>query len=105
MDREAIIRQLANVNGVAPLKYAPSRYDAETGTLQCNGRQISRDMISNAKDFFSNQAQKYEKQFGEGLAGAYEMKTFFDIGVAAIEQMQNKALVDGGKVVIKDNEK
>lgn len=95
MDRDALIRQLAIVNEIEPLKYAPSRYDAETGTLQCNRRQISRDVISNANNFFSNQTHKYEKQFGEGLAGAYEMKTFFEIDVAAIEQMQDKTIVNG----------
>lgn len=100
-NREDLISQLAAASGVVQGKYDASRFDAGTGTLYCNGRAVSGSMIQQAKEFFTSQREQYAKQ--QSLTGAYEMMTFFDIGIAAIEQMQNSAIADGGKVVIKDN--
>ena len=99
--REDLIKQLATASGVTQGKYDASRYDVGTGTLYCNGRAVSGSMIQQAKDFFQSQRDRHANQLD--LSGAYEMMTFFDIGIAAIEQMQEKAVVDGGKVVLKDN--
>ncbi len=99
LNREDLITRLAFVSGFTQNKYDASRYDSSTGTLYCNGRALSSDMISKAKTFFENQKERYASH--QEIPGAYEMMSFYDVGIAAIEQMQEKAVADGGKVVVK----
>lgn len=99
-NREELIRQLATASGISDAKYIPNRYDSETGTLYCNGHAISSTSVENAKKFFESQKTRYQQN--QGITGAYEMMTFFEVAIHAIEKLQETSVSNGGKVVVKE---
>ena len=55
--REELINQLAAKMGAgdfAQTKYTESRYDAQTGTLYCDGIMITKPVIEKAEQYFKN---------------------------------------------------
>lgn len=103
-NREDLIRQLATAKGITNKKYDASRYDSSTGTIYCNGHAISKNMIEQAKQFFETQRKQYQQL--SDAEGAYEMATFFEVGIEAITMLQNNSdiIQNGGKMVVKENE-
>ena len=59
--REELINQLAAKMGAgdfAQTKYTESRYDAQTGTLYCDGIMITKPVIEKAEQYFKNLKSK-----------------------------------------------
>lgn len=83
--REDIIQALAVTAGASErdLKnFSESKYDSGTGTYYCHGKMFSKMSMFRAKNYFADQAQKYNKI---GSPEAREMAQMFDLAYEAID--------------------
>ena len=76
--REELINQLAAKMGAgdfAQTKYTESRYDAQTGTLYCDGIMITKPVIEKAEQYFKNLKSKcsYQDPASREMAMIYQV--------------------------------
>ena len=82
--REDLIHSLAKSMGVGDAqkaKISSSKYNADTGTLYCNGHSISKATIEQAKLYFTSQYRKLAIKDDEG---AKDLATLYEIASEAI---------------------
>ncbi|MCR5626086.1 MAG: hypothetical protein K6F99_02095 [Lachnospiraceae bacterium] len=90
-----LIQQLALTTGALATtadRFSKSRYNAETGTLYCNGVVITRSTIEEAKSYFEKMVSQCN------AAGAREMRdigTYYQLAIEAINMMQEGREKDG----------
>ncbi|MCR5670879.1 MAG: hypothetical protein K6G10_07740 [Butyrivibrio sp.] len=77
-DRGELINQLAASLGAgdfAQTKYTDSRYDAQTGTLYCDGIMITKPVIEKAEAYFSSLKNKcsYTDPASREMAMVYQV--------------------------------
>ena len=85
--REDLIYSLAKSMGMGDTqkaKYSASKYNAETGTIYCNGHVITRPTIEQAKAYFTTQYRKLAEKDDEG---AKELSTLYEVAMEAINMM------------------
>ena len=85
--REDLIYSLAKSMGMGntqTAKYTASKYNAETGTIYCNGHVITKATIEQAKAYFATQYRKLAEKDDEG---AKEMSTLYEVAMEAISMM------------------
>ena len=86
--RADLINQLAASMGAgnfAPTKYEESRYDAETGTLYCNGMAISKTTAEKAIQHF----ELLEKKCNMEDSAQRQMAMIYRCAIESIKMMQN----------------
>ena len=87
-NRSDLINQLAASMGAgdyAKTKFEPSRYDADTGTLYCNGQIITKNTIDAAEQHFSQMYFKCDKSTSEGM----QMAAIYQLALEGINQIRN----------------
>ncbi|MCR5773948.1 MAG: hypothetical protein K6G42_02565 [Lachnospiraceae bacterium] len=92
--REDIIQALAVSQGATEedfKKFSESKWDASTGTYYSHGKMFSKLSIFKAKNYFADQAAKYNKV---GSAEAKEMAQMFDLAYEAIDAIEHSATQD-----------
>ena len=85
--REDLIHSLAKSMGVGEAqsgRISSSKYNADTGTMYCNGHVISKATIDQAKLYFSNQYRKLAEKDDEG---AKDMAAFYEVASEAINMV------------------
>lgn len=88
-NRADIIQALAATEGATEenLKtFSESKWDAGTGTYYCHGKMFSKMSIFRAKNYFADQAAKYNKI---GTSEAKEMAQMFDLAYEAIDAIEH----------------
>ena len=88
-NRADIIQALAATEGATEesLKtFSESKWDAGTGTYYCHGKMFSKMSIFRAKNYFADQAAKYNKI---GTPEAKEMAQMFDLAYEAIDAIEH----------------
>ena len=91
-DRSDLINQLAASMGAgqfASTSYEESRFDAETGTLYCNGMVISKSVAEKAIQHFS----MLEKKCNISDSAQREMAMIYRCAVESIKMMQNPKIL------------
>lgn len=86
--RADIIQALAVTAGASEqdLKnFSESKFDSGTGTYYSHGKMFSKMSIFRAKNYFADQAQKYNKI---GSPEAKEMAQMFDLAYEAIDSIE-----------------
>ncbi|MBQ9443650.1 MAG: hypothetical protein IJU43_05060 [Lachnospiraceae bacterium] len=97
--RADIINALAASEGAPEgdlKKIMESKWDSGTGTYYSHGKMFSKMSIFRAKNYFADQAAKYNKI---GTSEAKEMAQIFDLAyeaIDAIEHSPSSAEEDGG---------
>jgi hypothetical protein len=87
-DREDLINKLAASMGAgdfAKTKYEESRYDAETGTLYCDGIMITKPVIEKAEQHFK--ALKSKCSYTD--PASREMAMIYQIALEGIRMIKN----------------
>nr|WP_297708787.1 hypothetical protein [uncultured Butyrivibrio sp.] len=87
-NRADLINQLAASMGAgayASTKYQDSRFDADTGTLYCNGVRISQSVAEQAIKHFTLLKNKCENDSPE----AQQMIKIYQCAIESIKMMQN----------------
>ena len=87
MAREDLIYSLAKSMGMGDAqkpKYSATKFNAETGTIYCNGHVISRGTIEQARAYFTAQYRKLAEKDDEG---ARDMSTLYEVAMEAITMM------------------
>ncbi len=87
-DRTDLINQLAasmGAGGFATTKYEESRFDADTGTLFCNGMAISKSTSEKAVQHF----EILEKKCDVNDSSQRQMAMIYRCAIEAIKMMQN----------------
>ena len=82
--REELIHSLAKSMGVGDAqksKISSSKYNADAGTLYCNGHVISKSTIDQAKLYFTSQYRKLAVKDDEG---AKDLATLYEVAAEAI---------------------
>ncbi len=85
--REDLIHSLAKSMGVGDAQNArisSTKYNADTGTMYCNGHVISKATIDQARLYFFNQYRKLAEKDDEG---AKDMAAFYEIASEAINMI------------------
>ncbi len=85
--REDLIYSLAKSMGMGnaqTAKYTASKYNAETGTIYCNGHVITKATIEQAKAYFTTQYRKLAEKDEEG---AKELSAFYEVAMESIGMM------------------
>ena len=85
--REDLIYSLAKSMGMGDTqkaRYTASKYNAETGTIYCNGHVITRTTIEQAKAYFTTQYRKLAEKDDEG---AKELSTLYEVAMESINMM------------------
>ena len=85
--REDLIYSLAKSMGMGDAqksKYSATKFNAETGTIYCNGHMISRTTIEQARAYFTAQYRKLAEKDDEG---AREMSMLYEVAMEAINMM------------------
>ncbi len=101
--REDLIYSLAKSMGMGDAqkaKYSASKFNADTGTIFCNGHVISRTTIDQAKSYFTTQYRKLAEKDDEG---AKDMARLYEVAMEAINMMLENATKapEGGAVMDK----
>lgn len=94
--REDIIQALAATAGATEndlKKFSESKWDAGTGTYYSHGKMFSKLSIFRAKNYFADQAAKYNKM---GSSEAKEMAQMFDLAYEAIDAIERTGTADLG---------
>lgn len=89
--REDLINQLAASMGAGSFTnktFEESRFDAETGTLFCNGMIISKSVSDKAIQHF----QLLEKKLDASNSAQREMAMIYRCAIEAIKMMQNSKI-------------
>ena len=89
MGREDLIKELAASVGfgkITNINQTDSLYDADTGTLYCNGMAISKSVAEEAERYF----EAMEKQYLSGPHCNKKMAMYFRCAVEAISLMTTK---------------
>jgi hypothetical protein len=97
-DRVDLINQLAASMGAgsfAATKYEESRFDADTGTLYCNGMKISASVAEKAIKHF----ELHEKKCDKKDLAQMQMAMIYRCAVESIKMMKNPKV----KEVLKAN--
>ena len=84
-NRADIIQALAATEGATEenlRKFSESKWDSGTGTYYSHGKMFSKMSIFRAKNYFADQAAKYNKI---GTSEAIEMAQMFDLAYEAID--------------------
>lgn len=92
-DRSDLINQLAASMGAgqfASTSYEESRFDAETGTLYCNGMVISKSVAEKAIQHF----ETLEKKCDTSDSAQREMAMVYRCAVESIKMMQNPKILN-----------
>ncbi|MBO5552501.1 MAG: hypothetical protein J5966_11155 [Lachnospiraceae bacterium] len=92
--REDIITALAATAGATEhdlKKFSESKWDSGTGTYYSHGKMFSKMSIFRAKNYFADQAAKYNKI---GTAEAKEMAQMFDLAYEAIDAIERTGTAD-----------
>ena len=87
-DRSDLINQLAASMGAgsfAPTRFEEARYDAETGTLYCNGMVISSSVADKAISHFTT----LEKKCDSKDTAQRQMAMIYRCAVEAIKMMRD----------------
>lgn len=85
--REDLIYSLAKSMGMGDTqktKYTASKFNAETGTIYCNGHVINKATIDQAKSYFTTQYRKLAEKDDEG---AKELASLYEVAMEAINMM------------------
>ncbi|MCR5670409.1 MAG: hypothetical protein K6G10_05335 [Butyrivibrio sp.] len=101
--REDLIYSLARSMGMGDAqktKYSASKFNAETGTMYCNGHIITRVTIDQAKSYFNAQYKKLAEKDDEG---ARELAMLYEVAVEAIGIMVDGSVKNPDGVVVKDD--
>ncbi len=88
-NREDIIQALAATEGATEedlKKFSESKWDSGTGTYYSHGKMFSKMSIFRAKNYFADQAAKYNKM---GTSEAKEMAQMFDLAYEAIDAIEH----------------
>ena len=88
-NREDIIQALAATEGATEenlRKFSESKWDSGTGTYYSHGKMFSKMSIFRAKNYFADQAAKYNKI---GTAEAKEMAQMYDLAYEAIDAIEH----------------
>lgn len=91
-DRSDLINQLAASMGAgqfASTSYEDSRFDAETGTLYCNGMVISKSVAEKAIQHF----ETLEKKCDIKESSQREMAMIYRCATESIKMMQNPKIL------------
>ncbi|MCR5236282.1 MAG: hypothetical protein K6E34_03655, partial [Lachnospiraceae bacterium] len=84
-----IIQALAATEGATEenlRKFSESKWDSGTGTYYSHGKMFSKMSIFRAKNYFADQAAKYNKI---GTSEAIEMAQMFDLAYEAIDAIEH----------------
>jgi len=90
-NRADLISQLAASMGAgsfASTKYEESRYDADTGTLFCNGMAISKSVADKAIQHF----EILEKKCDQQDSAQRQMAMIYRCAIESIKMMQSEEL-------------
>lgn len=100
-NRADLIHALAATEGATEenlRKFSESKWDSGTGTYYSHGKMFSKMSIFRAKNYFADQAAKYNKI---GTPEAKEMAQMFDLAYEAIDAIEhggdNQESGDNGK--------
>ena len=88
--REELIYALADsvgIGGGLTSRYEESRYDAETGTLYCDGTAITQVTIEEAQKHFELMAKKAKESSNQPMKN---MGLFYKTAAEAIKMMMGK---------------
>ncbi len=91
-NRADIIQALAATEGATEenlKKFSESKWDAGTGTYYSHGKMFSKMSIFRAKNYFADQAAKYNKI---GTSEAIEMAQMFDLAYEAIDAIEHPSV-------------
>ena len=86
-EREDLIHSLAKSMGVGDAQKArgiSGKYNAETGTMYCNGHIISRATIEQASSYFGSQYKRLAEIDDEN---AKEMASIYEVAMEAINMI------------------
>ncbi len=92
-NRTATIMQLASAMGhgaAVETLHGPSRYDAGTKTLYCNGQVITSATMEDAKKYYEDQKVFFRSGPNAALPDAGMYITFCDIAINAINWMMEQ---------------
>ena len=92
-DRSDLINQLAASMGAgefAKTSYEASRYDADTGTLFCNGMVISKNVADKAIKHF----ELLERKCDVNVGPQREMAMVYRCAIESIKMMQNPRVME-----------
>ena len=97
LDRTNLINQLASSMGAgefAQTKYEDSRYDAQTGTLYCDGIMIASTVIDKAEAHFKTLKSKCSYQD----PASREMAMIYQVAIEGIKKIK-----ESGQETIREN--
>ena len=92
-NREDLIMQLASSMGhgaAISTLHGPSRYDAGTRTLYCEGKVIGKESIEEAKVYFEDQRNYLKSGTNASIADVNTYITYYDAAIEAINWMLNQ---------------
>ncbi|MCR5155982.1 MAG: hypothetical protein K6C96_04820 [Butyrivibrio sp.] len=96
-DRGDLINQLAATMGAgdfAQTKYTESRYDAQTGTLYCDGIMITKPVIEKAEQYFKTLKSKCSYTD----PASREMAMIYQVAIEGIKMIR-----DSGQETMKED--
>lgn len=99
MDKQNIIMQLASSMGhgtAVTTLHGPSRYDAGTKTLYCEGKVIGKASIEDAITYFQEQKAYLKSGPNASLADVNTYISYFDTAIEAINWMLHQKTDLGG---------
>ncbi|WP_081647870.1 hypothetical protein [Butyrivibrio sp. VCB2006] len=91
INRADLINQLAASMGAgeyAPTKYENSRFNAETGTLYCNGNKVSKSVAEQAINHFTQMKNRCKANDLQ----TKQMAAIYQCAIDAIKTMQDPAV-------------
>ena len=92
LGREDLIHSLAKSMGMGEAqkaKYTTGKYNADTGSIFCNGHVITKQTIEQSRIYFHNQYRKLASKDDEG---AKDLASIYEVALEAINMM-----VESGK--------
>ena len=94
LGREDLIHSLAKSMGMGEAqksKYTAGKYNADTGSIFCNGHVITKQTIEQSRIYFHNQYRKLASKDDEG---AKDLASIYEVALEAINMMVESAKPD-----------
>ena len=94
LGREDLIHSLAKSMGMGEAqkaKYTAGKYNADTGSIFCNGHVITKQTIEQSRIYFHNQYRKLASKDDEG---AKDLASIYEVALEAINMMVESGKAD-----------
>ena len=103
MEKSKLIESLAMEMGMGSIndtKYGVDRYDPDTGTLYAQGALVSKNTITDAKNYLKQQIATYQSRVKSGIKQASDMATIYQIALTGVEFLQQEGEKAGHEIII-----